>query len=253
MIVVTALMMIVWVGASVIVSQLAVGYLMLWMLGSSTFREPVPTAIYSALSYVLAMVMIIMIPKLIKAKRNKNKNLSGGKKTSLKAFLEELGIKGWPTWADIGLAPLGMLAYMLLATGLVSIFNIFPWFNAQEVQDVGFSTFITGFDRLIAFFTIVIIAPIAEEIIFRGWLYGNLKNSFLKKCSKPLSIILANFLVSLAFGIIHLQWNVGVNVFAMSIVLCGLSEITGAVYSGIILHMLKNGIAFYLVYVLGIQ
>ena len=230
MIVVTALMMIVWVGASVIVSQLAVGYLMLWMLGPDTFREPVPTA-----------------------KRKKNKKLSDGKKTSLKAFLEELGIKGWPTWADIGLAPLGMLAYMLLATGLVAVFSIFPWFNAQEVQDVGFSTFITGFDRLIAFFTIVIIAPIAEEIIFRGWLYGNLKSSFLKKCSKPLSIILANFLVSLAFGIIHLQWNVGVNVFAMSIVLCGLREITGTVYSGIILHMLKNGIAFYLVYVLGIQ
>ena len=59
---------------------------------------------------------------------------------------------------------------------------------------------------------------------------------------------LAIFLVSLLFGVVHLQWNVGVNVFAMSVVLCGLREITGTIYSGIVLHILKNGIAFYILY-----
>ena len=71
------------------------------------------------------------------------------------------------------------------------------------------------------------------------------------KVSDLWAMIISIFLVSLTFGIVHLQWNVGVNVFAMSIVLCGLREITGTIYAGILLHMLKNGVAFYLLYVLG--
>ena len=47
----------------------------------------------------------------------------------------------------------------------------------------------------------------------------------------------------------HGQWNVGINVFAMSIVLCVMREITGSIYSGILLHMLKNMLAFYLLYI----
>jgi membrane protease YdiL (CAAX protease family) len=66
-----------------------------------------------------------------------------------------------------------------------------------------------------------------------------------------ISVIASSLLVSLLFGVVHLQWNVGVNVFALSIVLCSLREITGTIYAGILLHMLKNGVAFWLLYVMG--
>ena len=245
----------VWAGAAIIVSQLAVGYIMLWMVGAETFVQPVTTAIYSVISYLLAMVLIIVIPKLITDKKKASKKGSRKSKNSVsaKTYLARIGIKGWPTWADIGLAPLGMIVYLLSATALVALFSLFPWFNAEEVQNVGFSTYISGLDRMIAFFIIVVVAPIVEEIIFRGWLYSRIKDTLLKKYSKVASIIISNLLVSLGFGIIHMQWNVGVNVFAMSIVLCAMREITGTIYSGILLHMLKNGVAFYLLYVLGIQ
>ena len=62
----------------------------------------------------------------------------------------------------------------------------------------------------------------------------------------------AILLVSILFGVVHLQWNVGVNVFATSVVLCLMREVTGTVYAGILLHMLKNGIAFFLLYVLNV-
>ena len=65
-------------------------------------------------------------------------------------------------------------------------------------------------------------------------------------------MIISILLVSLLFGIVHLQWNVGVNVFAMSIVMCLMREITGTIHAGILMHMLKNGIAFYLLFVLGV-
>ncbi|MBQ2637586.1 CPBP family intramembrane metalloprotease, partial [Candidatus Saccharibacteria bacterium] len=59
-------------------------------------------------------------------------------------------------------------------------------------------------------------------------------------------------ITSVLFAIMHGQWNVGVNVFAMSIVLCLLREMNGTIYSGILLHILKNGVAFVLLYILNI-
>lgn len=88
---------------------------------------------------------------------------------------------------------------------------------------------------------LVIIAPIAEEIIMRGWLYGKLRS----RLKVPLAILL----VSIVFAFLHGQWNVGVGVFVLSLVLCGLREITGTIWSGILLHIISNGIAFYLLYI----
>ncbi len=225
--------------AVVVVAQLFVGYLMLWILGREIFVEPVPTAIYSALSYILALIFILFaVPKIITRKK-----LMGR---------DELGLRGWPTWTDIGLAPVGYIVSILAAAGLTALFNLFPWFDAEQAQEIGFNTYIVGFDRIVAFLILVVVAPIAEEIIFRGWLYGKLRTMLSEKVSEKASIIISTLLVSLIFGLVHMQWNVGVTVFAMSVVLCVMREITGTIYSGILMHMIRNGLAFYLIYVLGV-
>ena len=253
------LLILVWVASAVIAAQLIVGYLMLWILGRETFLQPVPTAIYSALSYILASAWIIFAtPKITIKLRAKNKNSNNrysanNKKTEAMMDRNDLGLRELPTWTDIGLAPVGFVIATLLAGVLLAIFShYFPWFNATQVQDVGFNTYLVGFDRLVAFITLVMIAPIAEELIFRGWLYGKLRSMLSSEISDVASMVVSIFLVSLLFGIIHMQWNVGVNVFAMSIVLCGLREITGTIYAGILMHMIKNGVAFWVLYVLGI-
>lgn len=253
------LLILVWVASAVIAAQLIVGYLMLWILGRETFLQPIPTAIYSALSYILASAWIIFAtPKITIKLRVKNKNSNkkhsiNNKKTEAMMDRNDLGLRELPTWTDIGLAPVGFIIATLLAGGLLAIFShCFPWFNATQVQDVGFNTYLVGFDRLVAFITLVMIAPIAEELIFRGWLYGKLRSMLSSEISDVASMVVSIFLVSLLFGIIHMQWNVGVNVFAMSIVLCGLREITGTIYAGILMHMIKNGVAFWVLYVLGI-
>jgi membrane protease YdiL (CAAX protease family) len=241
------LVLLIWVVVAVIAAQLIVGYLMLWILGRETFLQPVPTAIYSALSYILAFLWIVFATPMIISKLKKKEN-------PIPKIIErnELGLRGMPTWTDIGLAPVGFIVATLLAAGLVAIFNIFPWFDAGQAQKVGFSTLLVGFDKIIAFLILVVVAPIAEELIFRGWLYGKLRAMLFEKMSDRVSMAISIFLVSLAFGIVHMQWNVGVNVFAMSVVLCSLREITGTIYAGILMHMIKNGVAFYLLYVLGI-
>lgn len=247
-----------WVTASIIASQVLIGNVMIITLGREVFTQTVPTAIYSALSYLLAMFLIIYVPTKVPVKWKIENNIDDGEpreeqhsKSSVSRT--ELGLSGMPTWTDIGLAPIGLVVSLLLAAGLVALFSLFPWFDAGEVQNVGFSFYLNGLDRLIAFITLVVVAPIAEEVIFRGWLYGKLRGRTSMQMNSILSVILSSLLVSVLFGAIHMQWNVGVNVFAMSLVMCGLREITGTIYAGILLHMLKNGLAFFLLYVLGIQ
>lgn len=252
-------LMLVWVGASTIVAQLVVGRLMVTILGREVFVKTAPVAIYTALSYVVAMFLVILVPAKLSAKwaSSNSHTKKVGKKArddlakTFRVDRTELGLKDLPTWTDIGLAPVGLVVALLLAMGLTAVFNLFPWFDIDQTQQVGFSLYETGVNRVIAFITLAIIAPIAEEIIFRGWLYGKLRERTSHEMNNVLSIILSSFLVSLIFGMVHMQWNVGLNVFAMSLVMCGLREITGTIYAGILLHMLKNGLAFFLMFVLG--
>lgn len=245
-----------WVGASIIVSQVIVGNIMYAILGEA-LGEPVWEAIYSAISYVIALTLIIFVPphvsvgaKITNDETGKVKTIGGTGEPSTR---KELGLKGWPTWTDIGLAPIGLAVYFVIAALLVALFTLFPWFDAGEAQDVGFNLIMTGWDKILAFVTLVVIAPIAEEIIFRGWLYGKLRKRFSTEMSNVTGMILAILLVSLLFGLVHMQWNVGVNVFALSVVACVLREVTGTIYAGILLHMLKNGLAFWMLYVLGVS
>ena len=216
-----------WVFASTVASQFLIGWGIILLFGKEALSQPVWTAVYSALSYIVALSLIIFVPRRwLKTSRN------------------ELGLTGWPTWTDVGLSPVAFIAATLLAAGAATFFSMFPWFNANELQDVGFNTYMVGGDRIIAFITLVIVAPIAEEIIFRGWLYGKIR--------EKVGIVASTLIVSALFGIVHMQWNVGVNVFCLSVVLCGLREVTGTIYAGILTHMVKNGVAFYLLYIMSV-
>lgn len=228
-----------WTAVSLIASQFILAYPMSWLLGAQLL-QPLWTCIYNALVYLLTLALVILVPpKVYQLYQRRHPNAST--KNPFLTNRTELGFKHLPTFIDIGLAPIGYIVHLVLATALTSFMSLFTWFNANEAQDTGFSYFITGGDRFVAMIALVFIAPLAEEIIMRGWLYGKLRT----KLKAPLAILL----VSLVFAILHGQWNVGVTVFSLSLVLCTLREITGTIWSGIILHMLSNGIAFYLLYV----
>ncbi len=220
--------LIAWTFAAFIVSQLLVGYIALWILGRDAVSQPITIAVMSVISYVITLILVLFVPNKIVGKWNR----------------EEIGLQGTPTWTDIGLSVVGFIVATLIGTLLAWIFSsLFPWFNVEEAQDLGFTPYMTSVERAFSFILLVIIAPIVEELVFRGWFYGEIRNEL----SAPLSILITSVL----FGVAHLQWNVGVNVFALSLVLCSLREITGTIYSGILVHMIKNGVAFYFLYVIG--
>ena len=157
---------------------------------------------------------------------------------------DEIALKGLITWQDLGLAVFGFLISMIIAGVLLEILPSILNFDKSQVQELAFqrSGMIHSWQFLLAFVSIVVIAPVFEEVIFRGIIYGQ-----LRKINIPLAI----FITSLLFGIVHFQTNVGITVFVMSIVMCFIREKwTQTIWSGIVIHMIKNGIAFFLLYVL---
>lgn len=222
-------MMLVWVAAVLVATQLLLRLVLinLMHLDRASMSTNALQTLYSALVYVVSLVITIFVPwKLAKSKTTR----------------DELGLRGLPTWTDILLAPVGFIVFMIVAVILVAILqSIFPGINWNESQDVGFSNLISSSDFVLAFISLVVVAPVAEELIFRGWLYGKLR--------AKIPAIPAMLVVSILFGIVHGQWNVGVTVFVMSIAMCTLREITGTIWGGILIHILKNGIAFYFLYV----
>lgn len=238
-----------WTALSLTFSQVIIA-LLLRLVAGGIIGQPLWMLIFYILSYALAIVLLFLVPPKLwplfrprRSHKTSSPKAEHSTESALATNPAELGVSRWPNFVDIGLAPVGYIVYIILATVLTGFMGLFSWFNASEAQDVGFSYFLTTGDRIFAMLAVVLIAPIAEELIMRGWLYGKLRSR--------LGLIASILITSLTFAVLHGQWNVGVTVFALSIVLCSLREITGTIWSGMLLHILSNGIAFYAVYIMG--
>lgn len=227
----TDLGIVAWVGFAVIASQFIVAYPMVWILGKATVNQPIWTTVYSMLVYIVTAFLVIYIPKRIKNK--------------WKSSRKDLGLAELPTFTDIGIAILGFVATILISGFFLTILQAMHLVDGGQAQNVGYSHLSNGFDRAVAFIALVVVTPFFEELIFRGWLYDKLK--------KRMPIAVAIALVSVLFGALHGQWNVGITVGIMSVIMCIERELTGTIYAGIITHMIKNGIAFSLLIMSGMM
>jgi membrane protease YdiL (CAAX protease family) len=117
-----------------------------------------------------------------------------------------------------------------------------PGIDVTQTQNLGLSTHLVGGELLAAYIVLVVLTPLFEEFIFRGVLYGELRDHHMTKWP-------AILIVSALFGVAHGQWNVGVTVFVMSLAMCTLRELTGTIWAGMLVHMIKNGVAFYFLFI----
>lgn len=189
--------------------------------------DTVLSTVYSAIVYLLSIAIVIGVPYLAHRRR-----------TSLKL----LGLQRLPEWMDFLWAPAGYITYAILSTLALSLASEYlPFVDIDQSQETGFENLSQQYEFILAFVSLVVVTPIAEEILFRGYLLGKLRKRF--------ATWLAVLVTSLLFGIAHFAWNVGIDVFVLSIVLSVLRIVTGSLWAPIVLHMIKNGIAYYFLFI----
>jgi len=154
----------------------------------------------------------------------------------------EMGIGRSMEWKDIGIGIAGVIIYLLLAMGALALLGLIPGVDSTQTQNLDVGQ-VYGVSRMMVFVVLVVITPFVEEFLFRGILYGGLRK-------RRLPIWATALIVSLLFGVAHGQLNVGVDVFCLSLVACYARELTGSIWASTVLHMVKNFIAFAVVFIL---
>lgn len=155
---------------------------------------------------------------------------------------KRLGLAKAPHIKDAAFALMGYVPYLAFSIVLVTIIALLvPGFDVEQAQELGFESLTGNVEFILAFIALVVLAPVAEELLFRGYLFGTLR--------RLMSFIPATIVVSVLFGLVHGQWNVAIDTFMLSIVMCWLREYTGSIWAAIFLHMFKNGLAFALLFV----
>jgi membrane protease YdiL (CAAX protease family) len=220
-----------------LIVQILIGLLITGLVAAGipldSLNPAVFNAVVAAAIYVVSLVVVIGMPFWLRQRRTNR---------------EDLGVVRWPSWLDIVLAPAALVVYLLISAAVLYLFSVVaPQIDLKQAQDIPFSGLSHQYEYMLAFLTLVILAPAAEELLFRGYLFGKMK--------KHAPFWLATIITSLLFGGLHLiagaslQWNVAADTFALSLVLCSLRQITGNIWAGILLHMIKNGIAYYFLFI----
>ena len=150
-----------------------------------------------------------------------------------------------PKLQDIAYALTGLAiyfpAYIAAVFGLSSLIH---GLNINQQQQIGFSQSTTGWPLVLVFISLVVLPPIVEEILFRGFLYSGLKKSLPKIWAVLLTCTIFAAPHLLEGGSGGLLWVAGIDTFVLSLVLIWLREKTGRLYASMGLHALKNFIAF---------
>ena len=155
----------------------------------------------------------------------------------LRPALTRLGLSGLRPvlWRTLGMAALAWLAYLAVARLAVPLLQ-------PEQQDV---TNELGTDEnsalgiVVAAILIIGIAPLAEELFFRGFMFAGLR--------RALPLWPAALLSALVWGSLHLGGgNVGVAIqlSIFGVILAWLYERSGTLWAPIFAHTLNNTIAF---------
>jgi uncharacterized protein len=153
--------------------------------------------------------------------------------------------EGWARPAALGLGPslrapvstavLGYVAYLGCALVISALFS-----PEQEdiTRELGVDEGVLG--AIAAFFLIVIAAPVAEEIFFRGFMFAGIRSHG--------SFAVAALVSSGIWGLFHYtgegSWPVVLQLSLFGVILCAVYERTGSIRPTIVLHTLNNAIAF---------
>ncbi|MDQ2973178.1 MAG: CPBP family intramembrane metalloprotease [bacterium] len=133
-----------------------------------------------------------------------------------------------------------------LMTILLTLFV--PQVDVNQVQQIGFEG-AAGESLILVFLALCVAVPIAEEVLFRGFLYRGAK--------KYVGLVLATIVTTIIFGLAHLEfgsgealnWIAAIDTALFSLALIYTYEKEKTLLAPIILHAIKNTLAFIFLFV----
>lgn len=161
------------------------------------------------------------------------------------AGLSYVGLGRRPNLNDMAWAlPICIIYFIVLSVTMALISKFAPGIDLNQEQQLSFDKSTHGFGLALVFVGLVIVPPLVEEFVMRGFLFSGLRSK--------LSLWPAALLTSLIFAVAHLQIGAGapplyvaaIDTFILSMFLVYLRVKTGGIWAGMLVHALKNGIAF---------
>lgn len=163
-----------------------------------------------------------------------------------------IGLSGKFNLSNLGWVVVVFICYYaVLAAAMWFVSLYVPAIDLEQKQEIGFSTTSkTPVELVVIFASLVIFPALVEEIMMRGFLYSAIKSR--------LGMYMAAALVSVIFGLAHLQlgsgstplYSAAIDTTILSLFLIYLREKTGSLWAGILLHGIKNSLAFLFLFVI---
>lgn len=153
------------------------------------------------------------------------------------ATWRDVGLRRFNIWRALGFLLVSLIALsILVALAYAAIKLLLPSFNANQPQSNDFTKSTSPSTLPFSFLALVILPPIIEEIVFRGFMFP----AFAKRWGLVGGAVGSSVL----FGIAHLQGNVTVYTIVLGLLLCLMYRKLGSILPGMALHMLNNYLAF---------
>lgn len=128
---------------------------------------------------------------------------------------------------------LGVALQLLISMCLNAVFPLLPQNMSEEYNQLIES--LIGGNVWLSLLVTVILAPLAEELLFRG--------VTLKKAQKIMPFLAANILQAFLFGLYHGNLIQGTYAFVLGLILGFTAEYFHSVWASILLHAFVNGSA----------
>src|SRR5215211_9229720 len=152
--------------------------------------------------------------------------------------LRHFGLRRAPFWPAVGWGALGMVSFYVFSA--IYTVAVHPDTEQTITQSLGADDGALGL--IAAGFMVICVAPVAEEVFFRGFFYRALRTRY--------SVLAAAGLDGLLFGCIHYDFSGAKALLILpplaflGFVFCLVYERTGSLFPTIALHAMNNTIAF---------
>ncbi len=118
--------------------------------------------------------------------------------------------------------------FLLQYTGSAIFYNYLDFGAASKLQTEGLLNGSINWQ----IFAVVITGPVVEELVFRFGIFGGMRKKFNFGVAASLS--------SLIFGVLHMNWTIGISAFFLGFICCVLYESTQQLFYPVLLHMASN-------------